>query len=881
MNTIIDYQFIEKIYESANSIVYRGVIKPQEQPIILKLLKENYPTPSELTRYKQEYEITHSLNTDNIIRAYDLRRYQNSLVMLLEDFGGQSLNNFIRKYDFTLEEFLTIAIKITEGLISIHTANIIHKDINPSNIVYNQKTGKLKIIDFGISSNLSQENQKLCNVNQLEGILAYIAPEQTGRMNRGIDYRSDFYSLGVTFYEILTHQLPFPINDPLELVHCHLAQAPKTPQELISSLPLAISDIVMKLLAKTPEERYQSAWGIKADLEICFEQLKTCGGISQFTLGSQDISDKFHIPQKLYGREPQINQLLTTFERVNSQGSTEIMLISGYSGIGKTALVNEIYKPITRQKGFFIQGKFDQLRRDIPYAAITQAFQDLVRQLLSEPEINLQVWKEKILAALGNHAQIIIDVIPELEKILGKQPAIEQLVGTEAQNRFNLFFARFISIFSRQEHPLVIFLDDLQWADLASLNFLELITSNSESQYLLIIGAYRDNEVSPTHPLMQTLEKIIQAEANVNQITVTPLELNHINQLIADTLHCSIADTQPLGNLIAQKTGGNSFFLTQLLQNLYKEKLLFFNYTQLPISNKDTKRILWQWDFQAIQNLEITNNVIDLMVKKIEKLDENTQNILKLAACIGNQFDLELLSIVNKKYPTLTAQQLQQAITEGLIVPLTNDYKIPLLWNWDEVSSNCSEISSDFIPKYHKSITYKFLHDRVQQAAYSIILEDKKLVHLQIGRILVKNSKDKYLEENIFNIVNQFNEGLELITEQSERDHLSQLFLQAGKKSKASTAYETALRYLKKGLTLLSADSWEIQYELTFEFYIEILEILYVITKFDEFEKLCDYLLTKTKNIFDKTKVIQNQITYYFTIFQHDKAIDIALKALL
>jgi len=464
------YQIIEQIHESDQSLVYRAILQPEELPIIVKILKENYPNLSASTRYKQEYGIIRSLNSDRTIKAYQLQRYQNTLAICLEDFGGKSLKILMSDRQFTIEEFLTIAIEIAEGLAGIHTANIIHKDINPSNIVYNQKTGQLKIIDFGIATRLSEENQTARNLNQLEGTLAYIAPEQTGRMNRGIDYRSDFYSLGVTLYELLTHQLPFPTNDPIELVHCHIAQQPTACQEIIPTIPEAVSNIVMKLLAKTPEERYQTAWGLKADLETCLNQLKTTGQISVFPLGNRDISDKFRIPQKLYGREQEVSQLLTTFERV-SQGSTEILMVSGYSGIGKSALINEIHKPIVRQRGYFISGKFDQLQRDIPYAAISQAFQDLIRQLLSEPATKLQAWKERIIEALGLNAQVIIDVIPEVEKIIGKQPQVEQLGSTETQNRFNLIFQKFIGIFSK-EHPLVIFLDDLQWADLPSLKLL-------------------------------------------------------------------------------------------------------------------------------------------------------------------------------------------------------------------------------------------------------------------------------------------------------------------------------------------------------------------------------------------------------------------------
>ncbi len=870
-----NYHIIKKIYESANSLVYRAILKANNQAIILKILQENYPTPSELTRYKQEYEITRSLNVDSIVKAYDLQRYENSLVIFLEDFGGQSLKLLLSQSQLSLEEFLTIAIKTTESLAAIHKANIIHKDINPSNIVYNPQTGQLKIIDFGISTRLSQEFLTVCPPNQLEGTLAYIAPEQTGRMNRGIDYRSDFYSLGVTFYELLTNKLPFETTDPMELVHCHIAQQPLPVYELIPDLPLAVSDIIEKLLAKTPEDRYQSAWGIKADLENCLNQLKTIGQISQFPLASQDITEKFHISQKLYGRESEVNQLLTAFEEV-SQGTTGMILISGYSGIGKSALVNEIHKPITQQRGQFISGKFDQLKRDIPYAAISQAFQELIRKLLSEPEITLQTWKKKILEALGNNGQIIIDVIPEVEKIIGKQPPVEQLGRTESQNRFNLFFQRFLDIFCQKEHPLVIFLDDLQWADLPSLNLIEQLMSDPDNQYFLMIGAYRDNEVSPTHLLMHTLEKINQAKVSVNQITLYPLKINQINQLIADTLSCSTEFSKPLTELVAKKTGGNPFFLTQLLYSLYQDNLLVFNPYQ-SFNPEDNQQGYWQWDIEKIESVSITDNVVELMVSKIEKLDETTQQVLKLASCIGSHFNLEILSIVNNKSQIVTARELQSALDEGLIIPLDNNYKVPLLWNPEELSNNSSDTSF----QYFTYIPYKFLHDRVQQAAYSLIREEeKKQVHLQIGRLLLKNIQEDELQNNIFDIVNHLNEGSALITEQLEKDELAKLNLQAGKKAKASTAYETALNYLETGSKLLAENSWECQYQFTLEFQVLTLEVLYLNTKWKQIEELSATILKKVNNILDQVKVYELVILSYYGQFKPKKSIDNALKIL-
>jgi predicted ATPase/signal transduction histidine kinase/CheY-like chemotaxis protein len=911
MNAMTDYQIIAKIYESANSLVYRAVRARNNQPLILKILKEDYPTPSELNRYKQEYEITHSLNLEGVVKAYDLQRYQNSLVMLLEDFGGESLKSWMTKHQFTLEEFLTIAIKIAESLGAIHAANIIHKDINPSNVVYNPETGQVKIIDFGISTVLSRENPTICTPDRIEGTLAYISPEQTGRMNRAIDYRTDFYSLGVTFYELLTHQLPFATTDAMELVHCHIAKPPVPPHELVgahggATLPTIVSDLVMKLMAKTAEERYQSAWGLKADLETCLHQLQTSGQISDFPLAHQDISDKFQIPQKLYGREKEVETLLAAFERVaagvsltsppapslvgkGSQippfptregglgglGHSELILVVGYSGIGKSALVNEVHKPIVRRRGYFIFGKFDQFKRNIPYASLIQAFQELIRQLLTESEAQLQRWKQKLLDALSSNGQVIIDVIPEVELIVGKQPPVPQLGSTESQNRFNLVFQKFIGVFTNKEHPLVIFLDDLQWADSASLKLIQLLMTDPDSQYLLMIGAYRDNEVSPTHPLMQTLEQIQQTGARVSTITLQPLSIDCVNQLIADTLNSSIERSKPLAQLAFNKTNGNPFFLTHLLQFLYTENLLSFDLS------KGENKGGWEWDIEQIRAVGITDNVVELMIGKIEKLDEKTQNVLKLAACVGNRFDLDVLSVVNAKSVSETAAELWLALQDGLIVPLSDDYKIPLLWNQEIEPSTTSETFPSLIPNFSSSIPYKFLHDRVQQAAYALIPEDqKKEVHLKVGQLLLKNTHQDELEDNIFDIVNQLNIGAELLVQQSEKDELAKLNLIAGKKAKASTAYEPALRYLETGLGLLASDSWQHEYDFTLELHRETVEAQFLNTHYEQAEKLSAVVLQRAKNILDQVKVYELKIQSYHAQLQFQLEIDTALEIL-
>jgi serine/threonine protein kinase len=701
------YQILTSIYESANSIIYRGIRQQDNQAVILKMLKEDYPTPSELTRYKQEYEITRNLDTDGVVKAYGLEHYQRTLVIILEDFGASSLKQLMSvgtKAIMPLQDFLNIAIAVVEILDNIHAANIIHKDINPANIVLNPVSRIVKIIDFGISTVLNRENPTLRNPNVLEGTLAYMSPEQTGRMNRSLDYRTDFYSLGVTFYELLTGQLPFETSEPLELVHCHIAKPPVPPHLLskgVGEIPKAVSDIVMKLMAKTAEERYQSAFGIKADLEECLNQLHQHNVISVFPLARRDISDKFQIPQKLYGREREIDALLSAFERVTSDKS-ELMLIAGYSGIGKSALVQELYKPITQKRGYFISGKFDQYQRNIPYSAVVSAFQELVKQLLTESEEQLQEWREKLLAALGINAQVVIDVIPEIEVIIGKQPAVPELGSTEAQNRFNFVFQNFIKVFTNPGHPLALFLDDLQWADGASLKLMQLLMTASYPG-LFLIGAYRDNEVSLAHPLMLTFNEITKNGANIERICLSNLDLSTIINFIADTLNCSKESANPLAKLVLFKTGGNPFFMNEFLKSLYTERLLEFDFH----SHK------WQWDLEQIQAQDFTDNVVELMGLKIQKLPENTQQLLKLAACIGNQFDLKMLATSCEKSLRETVNDLHAAVAESLVMSLGNRDDLELALIQQESPNSPLPTTPYQLPGY------KFIHDRIQQAAYS------------------------------------------------------------------------------------------------------------------------------------------------------------------
>ncbi len=853
------YHLDEELYNGSRTVVLRGIREHNQKSVVIKLLKNPYPSFNELLQFRNQYTIAKNLDIPGIVFIYSLEAYQNSYALVMEDFGGVSLQEYIKNCNITsVEDVLSIGVQITDILHNLHQNRVIHKDIKPANILINPETKEIKLIDFSIASLLPKETPEIKNPNGLEGTLAYISPEQTGRMNRGIDYRSDFYALGVTFYELLTGELPFKSDDAMELVHCHIAQMP-TALGNSEEIPGVLSDVVLKLMAKNAEDRYQSALGLKYDLEVCLRQFQETGKIENFEIAQRDICDRFIIPEKLYGRETEVGELLAAFERV-SYGNSELMLVAGFSGIGKTAVVKEVHKPIVKQRGYFIKGKFDQFNRNIPFSAFVQALRNLIGQLLSETDAQLLSWKSKILQALGENGQVIIDIIPELEQIIGKQPPAPQLSGTAAENRFNLLFKKFIQLITRKEHPLVIFLDDLQWADSASLKLVQVLMSESETNYLLLIGAYRDNEVFPVHPLILTLDKISKAESTINRIHLDILNEQSLNLLVADTLSCTPEISQKLTELIYQNTKGNPFFSTQYLKSLYEDGLIEFDFS----------KSCWQCNISSVRKATLTDDVVEFMALQLQKLPEETQNILKLAACIGNQFDLATLAIVCQKSEVETAADLWKALQIGLIVPQSEVYKFYLQSDTGFQQELASQVAN-----------YKFLHDRVQQAAYSLIPESQRQVtHYHIGQLLLGNIPAEAREERIFELINQLNYGISLISKQRECEELIQLNLIACRKAKSATAYEAAREYTDIGLSLLSDKSWLRNYEITLEFHDLAAELAVLCGDFTAMETFIETVIEKAHSLIDKINVYRIKILANVSRNKMTEAVAIALQIL-
>ena len=801
-------------------------------PILLVAAEET--SPGCVERLEHEYALKSELDADWAARPVALTHDNGRMTLVLEDPGGTPLDRLLGR-PLDVSHFLRIAIPLAGALRHVHERGLIHKDVKPANILVDEASGGVWLTGFGIASRLPRERQASAPLEVIAGTLAYMAPEQTGRMNRSVDSRSDLYALGVTFYEMLTETLPFTAADPMEWVHCHIARRPVPPSERVAGVPEPLSAIVMKLLAKIADERYQTAAGVEADLRHCLTEWELHGRIDSFSLGASDLSDRLLIPEKLYGREREIDTLLASFDRVVANGTPEFVLVSGYSGIGKSSVVNELHKALVPQRGLFASGKFDQYKRDIPYATVGQAFQSLVRSLLSQSEAVLGRWRASLIDALGPNGQLIVNLVPELELVIGKQPLVADLPPQEAQNRFQTVFRHFLGVFAREEHPLALFLDDLQWLDTATLDLLEHLATHPEVRHLLLVGAYRDDEVSPSHPLLRTLDAIRKAGACV-EISLAPLSHGDLERLIADTLGCAPHDATPLARLVHEKTGGSPFFAIQFMSALAEEELLRFDH--------DAAR--WCWELDRLHAKGYTDNVVDLMVEKLTRLPLETQAALQQLACLGNVAEITMLSIVLGK----SNEEVRSYL-------------------WDAVRLELVE---------HLEGSYKFIHDRVQEAAYSLIPERSRAeAHLRIGRLLAAHTPEEKREEAIFEIVNQFNRGAALITLRDEREQLAEFNLLAGRRAKATTAYASALTYLAAGAALLPNDSWERRQELSFALELHRAECEFLTGALVEAEQRLNALSTRAASTLERANIVCLYIDLYTTVGRNARAIAVGL----
>src|SRR5246127_1531712 len=704
--------------EAADFILYRGRQHGDPSSILAVAPATKHPLPQSLRRLEHEYLLASELDPAWAAKPLALTCHDGRTLLVLKDPGGEPLDQILERTQgqpLDPARFLRIAIGLAAALGQVHRRSLLHKDIKPANVLVDD-AGKVWITGFGIASQVPRERQAPVPPEIIAGTLAYMAPEQTGRMNRSIDARSDLYSFGVSLYEIFTGALPFAANGALEWVHCHIARQPTLPADRVA-VPEQLSAMTMKLLAKNAEERYQTASGLEADLRQCLEEWQSHGRIDPFPLGAHDCSDQLLIPEKLYGREREIDALLAAFDRV-TQGTPELVLVSGYSGVGKSSVVNELHKAIVTVRGLFAAGKFDQYRRDVPYATLAQALQTLVRQILVESEAEVEQWRPVLVDAVGPSGQLIVDLIPELEFVIGKQPPVPDVPPQDGQNRFQLVFQGFLGAFARPEHPLVLFFDDLQWLDAATLDLLERLVTHPEMRHVLLVGAYRDNEVGSSHPLMRTLEAIRKARAPVQEIVLAALGLDDVGRLVSDAVHCEPERAGPLAQIVHEKTGGNPFFAIQFFTALAEEGLLAF----------DAVAGVWQWDMHRIRAKSYTDNVLDFMSGKLRRLSAPAQQALKHLACLGNVAEVATLALVQGETEEAMHLALQQAVRGGLV--------------------------------FQHEETYKFLHDRIQQAAYSLIPDEHVAnTHLHIGRVLLASMMLDQLAEHFFDVANHLNPG--------------------------------------------------------------------------------------------------------------------------
>jgi PAS domain S-box-containing protein len=823
----------ESQWEDGEFLLSRAAPDGEPLPVLAAIPLTTPPSPAAIARLQHAFKLRNELDPAWAARPLRLVNDKGRLALLSEDPGGEPLLRLLGQ-PWEIASFLRFAIGLAATLARLHGRDLIHKDIKPANILVNNATWEVWLTGFGIASRLPRERQAPGSTEAIAGTLAYMAPEQTGRMNRSIDLRSDLYACGITFYETITGSLPFSASDPLEWIHCHIARPPTPPSERVHGIPGPIEAIILKLLAKSPEDRFQTAAGLEADLRTCLTSWETHRRIDAFPIGARDVPDRLLIPEKLYGRKSEVDALVAAFDRVAARGRAEFILVSGHGGVGKSSVVSEFSKLVPPQ-ALFAAGKFDQYKRDIPYATLAQAFQSLVRRILGQDDTELNRSRHALLEALGPNGQLMINLIPDLAAIIGEQPPTPDLPPQEARNRFQMVFRRFLSAFAEAGHPLALFLDDLQWLDAATLELLEHLLAEPDVRHVLLVGAYRANELDPSHALVRTLNRIRNAGASIQEISLKPLAAGDVRRLIADALRTKPENVRPLTKLVFEKTAGNAFFVNQFITTLAEDGLLAF----------DSERRAWKWDIDRIRARGFTDNVADLMAAKLERLPKATQEALGLLACLGNVASLATIDLISGTERGAVHAALWQAIRVGLI--------------------------------YRLDGAYVFIHDRVQEAAYALIPESERaMAHLRIGRLLASETAPDERDENIFGIVNQLDRGTALITAPKECEQVAELNLIAGKRAKSAGAYSAALQYFSAGRGLLG-DGCELSCRLAFDLELNWAECEYLTGNLASAEERLSALSVRALTIIDAAAVTCARLNLYTHLDHSDRAVAVGL----
>jgi len=756
------YKIIEVIYSSPNNSVFKASNIEKSETVIIKTLNNEFNDPISMSKMKNEYELLKKLQGEHVVKVHEFLKFKNKVSIVTEDFGAIPLSEYIKKDDMQIKELLNIALKITKCIKYIHNKHVIHKGINPFNIMYNPDKKIIKFSGFEDSSEFSFETAEAINPNIFHDKLYYISPEQTGRMNRPVDYRTDFYSLGITLYELACSKLPFASYDPADIVYFHIAKIPLPICEINPSIPTVVSKIILKLMEKMPGDRYKSAAGIEFDLQECINQLEEKGIIQGFELGRNDILDKFEIPKKLYGRENEMKKLLRTFERA-AKGNAELILVGGYSGIGKTQLVNELHKPIIKENGIFLSGKCDQYNKNTPYSALFNALDQFCTYILSDSEVEVKNWGEKILDSLGKNGALLIDVIPRLQLIIGSQPQLMEESIVEVQVKFSAALQNLLRAISSQSRPIVFFIDDLQWIDSASLELFEKVIFDNSIRGLMFICTYRENEVDASHPLIRTIEKIKKDRGKIEYLHLDNLNIYAITEMIFNIFSCNKEDAYGLAKIVHEKTLGNPFYVIEFLKYCNEEKLLYYNVCE--------KR--WKWNESDIRNSKTSDNVVDFLIEKMKTLPEATKKLISMAACIGNRFDIKILSEISGKNLENINECLKPAITGEMIYVLGKD-----------------NLSS-------KKVQFLFCHDKFQQAGYfSLSEEDKKIIHMKIANYY-ETIEGLTNTSNLFLVAEHYSKVLDCINKEEDIKRVINIFLNAAKAARLTSAFDTARKYLE------------------------------------------------------------------------------------